>query len=272
MISTEAAAAGRTGRIAFALGLLALGILSVYSGDFAYQWQPVPAELPARELLARMTGLLCAGVGLALLLPATASIAALGTAAIFWIWLLLLHVPTLLTSGDNWLGAAELLALASGGWTAMAMFSSRSAAVLPEWLIAPRALTIARLGFAISLPVFGLSHFVYAEPAAGLLPEWMPGRLFWTYFTGVAHVAAGLSLLSGILSRIAARLLCLMFACFVLLLHIPRVVAAPGSRYEWTMLLMSVLLNGAAWMIAASVLETKSGAAPVKETQAHATA
>jgi hypothetical protein len=40
-----------------------------------------------------------------------------------------------------------------------------------------------------------------------------------------------------------------MCASFVVLLHIPRVLAAPASQLEWTMLCISLAITGAAWVI-----------------------
>jgi uncharacterized membrane protein YphA (DoxX/SURF4 family) len=116
-----------------------------------------------------------------------------------------------------------------------------------------KAVTLGRICFALCLPPLGLSHFIYAEPAASLLPTWMPAALFLTYLTGAGHISAGVSLVTGVLARFAAPLLCAMFGSFVLLLHLPRVLASPNSRYEWTMLLVSLALNGAAWVIAAAI-------------------
>jgi uncharacterized membrane protein YphA (DoxX/SURF4 family) len=77
----------------------------------------------------------------------------------------------------------------------------------------------------------------------------MPARLFWAYATGAGHAAAGLAILSGIQRRLAATLLAAMCGCFVLLLHAPRVAAAPTSRFEWTMLFVALSITGAAWLI-----------------------
>ena len=43
---------------ALALGFGALGVLGVASGDFAFQWEPVPADVPARATLAMAAGAL----------------------------------------------------------------------------------------------------------------------------------------------------------------------------------------------------------------------
>jgi hypothetical protein len=39
-------------RVFFALGLIGLGVLSLVYGDFALQWQPVPAWVPVSWTIA----------------------------------------------------------------------------------------------------------------------------------------------------------------------------------------------------------------------------
>src|SRR5262245_56356582 len=45
------------GRALFAGSLAGLGVLSLLSGDFALNWQPVPPWFPFREYVARVSGL-----------------------------------------------------------------------------------------------------------------------------------------------------------------------------------------------------------------------
>ena len=49
--------------------------------------------------------------------------------------------------------------------------------------------------------VFGAQHFMYASFIAFLIPAWIPGHLFWAYFTGTAFIAAGLSIAAKISAR-----------------------------------------------------------------------
>jgi uncharacterized membrane protein YphA (DoxX/SURF4 family) len=242
----------------FAVGILALGAFTLGAADFAFTWQPVPADVPGRAVLARIVGLVFIGTGICLLIPSMTRAAAAVLTASFWIWELLLHVPPLFATGENWLGAAELLALCGGSLALLGMTASRPQAGAMDWIAGSKAITTGKLLFALSLPVFGYSHFLYAAPASQLIPSWVPGRLFFTYLSGIGHIAAGLSLLTGVLARIAAPALCGMFASFILFMHIPRVIADPTSRYEWTMTIVSVLLSGAAWSIAAAVRVAKS--------------
>ena len=56
------------GHILFGCGLAGLGFLSLVSGDFALNWQPVPAWVPWHENLAYASGLvlLSGGIGMVL--------------------------------------------------------------------------------------------------------------------------------------------------------------------------------------------------------------
>lgn len=243
----------RIGCALLALMTATLGIMSIVTGDFAYTWQPVPEGLPYRALAARIVGVVLVATSGLFLFPRTARRGLEAIAVVFAAWLIVLHFPRLLT-GQNWLGSFEFMLPISACLALLGMMQLESDSNRDEKpLSGGRLVLIARIIFGIGLIGCGASHFVYAEFAAQMIPAWIPGRLFFTYLTGAGHVAAGLSLLSGVLLRLSTALLCFMLACFVLLLHVPRVLADPSSRYEWTMLVVATLFNGAAWIMAAAV-------------------
>ncbi len=222
----------------YAAGAILLGLITIAARDFAFQWQPVPEAFSARAPIAVLSGIL-------LILGALASLwlrAGLGRALLplsYTIWVLALHVPRVAANPHlgNLLGLAEILSLAAAGWASM------------EWARSPPIRSVARILFGICPLVFGLSHFVYADITASMVPDWLPAKYFWAYFTGVAHFAAGAAILIGVAARIAASLLALMCGLFALLLHVPRVAAAPTNRMEWTMLGIAISIAGAAWLI-----------------------
>jgi uncharacterized membrane protein len=86
---------------------------------------------------------------------------------------------------------------------------------------------------AASLAAFAGEHFTAAASLAGLVPKWMPARLFITYFVGVAHLAAALSLVAKKCIRWSAIGLAIMFALFVLTLYLPSAVKHPAIRMVW---------------------------------------
>jgi uncharacterized membrane protein YphA (DoxX/SURF4 family) len=87
-----------------------------------------------------------------------------------------------------------------------------------------------------------------------LVPKWLPPtQEFWTYATGVGHIAAGLALLTGIQARLAAILLTVMFASFTPLVHLPMLLADPANHFNWSENALNLALTGAAWVMADSL-------------------
>lgn len=222
----------------YALGAIGLGLVTLAVGDFALQWQPVPKSLPAREVLALASGALLIAGGLTAAWRG-AGLTRLILPAFYALWVVALHLPVVAGAPNvgNLLGFAEILALAAGGST---LARNPASAWLP---------LAARIAFGLSALVFGLSHFVYADFTATMVPAWIPMPLFWAYATGTGHTAAGLAILTGIKARLAATALTAMCGSFVLLLHVPRVLADPASRLEWTMLCMALSITGSALLI-----------------------
>lgn len=86
---------------------------------------------------------------------------------------------------------------------------------------------------AASLAAFAGEHFTAARSLAALVPKWMPSRVFIAYFVGVAHLAAALSLVARRYVRWSTIFLAIMFALFVLLLHLPNAIEHAGNRVFW---------------------------------------
>jgi uncharacterized membrane protein len=227
-------------RAAYGLGAVGLGVLGLVVGDFALQWQPVPKGIAFRTELAWLSAALLIVGGLATIWRRTSVLGSLGLGAMYGVWVVVLHLPVALADASqvgSWNAVAEALALSLGGLVGWA------ATARPD--LAP----IGRRLFGLCPVIFGLAHFGYAKFTASMVPAWLPAPLFWAYFTGAAHMAGGLALIAGVQTRLAATLLAAMYGSFALLLHLPRVIAAPDSRIEWTMLLIAVSLAGAAWMV-----------------------
>jgi uncharacterized membrane protein YphA (DoxX/SURF4 family) len=103
---------------------------------------------------------------------------------------------------------------------------------------------------AASLAVFGAEHLVLSHSVSQVVPDWMPAPLFWTYLVGLALLAAALSLALGKYVPLSAPLLAIMFLVFVLLIHIPGVVAHPRNRIYWIVLLRDIAFAGGALALA----------------------
>jgi uncharacterized membrane protein len=244
------------GHLLFALGLAGLGVLSLFSGDFALNWQPVPLWVPARAVLACLSGALLLAGGLGLLVKRTASLASFTMAAFLLSWVIVLQLPRVASAPGNvgmWLGLAENTFLMTGCWTLFASLASPQARARLSFITSPRGTYLARILFGLACLPLGLSHFVYTDATAGMIPAWIPAHVGFAYLTGIGHIATGLAILCGVLPRLALTCEAAMISIFVLVLHIPAAAAQPSSRLMWTMVFVATALAGATWNVAASL-------------------
>ena len=122
---------------------------------------------------------------------------------------------------------------------------------LPQEHGIDKLLPFGRLFYAIPMGVFGTDHLVDAVNIAKIVPRWMPWHMFWTYFVGVALIAASLSIILKVQARLAATLLGCMFLLFVAMMDIRALVITHNSRQFWAITLRDVTFSGAAFAIAA---------------------
>jgi uncharacterized membrane protein len=135
---------------------------------------------------------------------------------------------------------------------------------LPQAHGLDKVMPFGRLFYAIPIAVFAGEHFTIARLMAPGVPSWIPAHLFWIYFVGVALVAAAVSIVVKKYGQVAATLFGIMMCLFVVLLHIPRVVANPRDRISWAVALRELAFAGGAFAFASTQSKTRrsSNAAP----------
>lgn len=119
--------------------------------------------------------------------------------------------------------------------------------------------TVGRYLYAIPMAIFGLLHFMNASAMAGMVP--VPGGVFWVYLTGLALLAAAVSIAVGKHAVLATRLLGLMLLIFAVSIHLVGVVNAPDAaamQASMTNLLKDTALAGAAFVLS-GVFERAEG-------------
>jgi len=243
------------GRIVLAAAIAAIGAASLWFAEYVSGLQPLPADLPGHGAIAFASGAALLLCGLGMSWSRTARGAALSLAALMLLACAAIHLPVLLQNvrvGYSWVRLFEPLALAAAALTLAASLGAAKNAA--------KTIAIGRWLFGISLPVFAATHFIYPDIVASLIPAWIPARLFWAYFTGAAHLFAGLAIAGNIMARWAAILAGAMYGSWALILHLPRVIADPGNQGEITSMFMAVALCGAAWVIAGSAKRSEAGA------------
>jgi uncharacterized membrane protein len=245
-------AVAQVGRYLIGAAALAMGIQSAWFNIYVGRLQPVPDWVPGRTVLAFVTGAFLIVVGLCLLTGKWARLAALALAAMLLLWILALYVPLLFVNPVGaWLGTFETLAVFGGAWLLAAMLPPTGTSRWDD--LAVRGMVPGRLCVGVSMVPFGIAHFIYADFVASWVPKWLPFPLFWAWFTGAAHCAAGVGLVTGVLGRLAGILAGIMYGTWVLIVHIPRVHATPHDAFEWNGIFVAAALSGSAFLAACAV-------------------
>lgn len=243
------------GGVVMALAMIGLGVLGMVSGDFAMVWQPVPAGLPGREVLAYLFGIAALAGGAGLFFERTRKAAAWTVLVYLLLWLVLLRLVGVALSplsANAWLGMGENTVMFAG--SLVLLTASRLPPVAsPDTARADATrgtLRAARVLFAVALLGCGQGHFHYLKETAAMVPAWLPAHTAWAAATGAGFFAAAAGILLSVYPRLAATLLAFMVGSFTVLVWAPGILANPADRLQWTGFMVSLTITAGAWLIA----------------------
>jgi uncharacterized membrane protein len=128
---------------------------------------------------------------------------------------------------------------------------------LPQERGLEKILPFGRLFFAVPMMVFAGEHFTVTSDIAQNMPAWIPWHRFWVYLVGTALIAGAFSIVIKKKAQLAATLAGIMFCSFVLLLHIPDVVASPHNRIVWAVALRDLAFGGGAFAFAGAQINPR---------------
>ncbi|WP_263359983.1 hypothetical protein [Acidicapsa ligni] len=240
------------GRILFAAAIIGFGIQHFLCKGVVVGVELVPPWPPSHIFWGYLIAILLLLCGLSIAFRKAAVIAALLLAILFFNAVVVLDLPKVLarvmdlTERTRFfeslsLGAGALII--AGGVVIGSRGLSRAlhiCAMIGSWL------------FAISLIIFGTSHFLVPSFIATLIPKWIQWHLFWAWFTGIAFVAAGVAILLRRYAATAACMLGIMFLAWVAVLHAPRIYAALHSTAEWNSGLVALGMAGCSFALCSS--------------------
>jgi uncharacterized membrane protein len=123
---------------------------------------------------------------------------------------------------------------------------------------ADRLLVLGPVFEAVGLAMFAAEHFFAAGQLMGLVPKWLPGALFWTYFFGAGLLAAAVSFIAWRCVRWSAPLLALFFLLIVATVDLPQLSRSLHVRLFWTLTFREAAFAGGAMVLAGSVFARES--------------
>ena len=238
-------AIGPWGFRVWGLAIALIGATNLVLGDFDPIEAP-PAGMPGRWLLFWLANIFLLLAGAAVQVPRLTRLAALAIALYFGLGVAVLIngpgiVANLATYGA-YFGMVTPLAMVAAATILIAQ-GKREA----QWTRG------AQILFGLCALFYGGAHFVYPGFTAPLVPTWLPpSQSFWADATGVAHILAGVAILTRVQARLATILLTIMYAGFGLLVHVRMIIGDPHHAYYWTENAMNLALVGVAWVMADS--------------------
>jgi len=235
------------GRLFFAIAIVAFGLEHLVLGDFVTRVIPTwPALMGERVLWAYVCGVALVAAGGAIIFQKQAREAALLLGGAILLSVVCLYVPLVApdpTNGGLLTNTFKAIALGGGAFAVARSFSNPGGDAL---------LWIGRVFFGSFLILAGVLHFLYVAFVATLVPAWIPGHVFWTYFAGVALIAGGAGIMVPRVARLAALLAGVMIFIWFLILHIPRALAVPHSVNELTAVFEALAMSGIGFILAGS--------------------
>ena len=243
----------RIGRIFYGTAIAATGLCTVCYHDFPYYLIPPDHTwISGHPIVVYLSAafLLLAGLSIAAgkkVLPVSLL---LGTVLLlvfcFYFIPYELFVSTNYMHFGAWENSAKTLALAGGAFVIADRESGSAGGFLKKLIVA------GAFCYALTIISFSIDHFLYARQAAGYVPSWISNPVFWLYLTGCALFGAGVAILFRIKPRLFAALLGTMIFIWVIILHIPKALAAPlpVNGGEVTSGLLALAYCGTAYFIA----------------------
>ena len=247
----------RSGTLFYAIALLAWGIQHLILGDFLAGRAPTwPAGLAGKLFFSYSSGILLIISGLAIIMGQKAKLAAIGSGMMILLWAGIRNIFELLKTLDYGLILTTTNKALSIGFGDLLIASTIDVDKSTNPLQSSIDKTVEKLShfapFFIGFFLFasGVQHFLFVDFVTSLVPAWIPGAEFWTYFSAVALMAAGFALITGIQRKIAASLSGWMIFTWMIILHLPRALGVNGNSNEWTSVFEALAFSGLLFIIA----------------------
>jgi len=257
----------KIGRIFYGMALAEIGLQAIYCRDFPYMLFPANhSSIPGLAIMAVIGGILFILAGTSIVFEKNTRQISLLSGGVLLLIFCFYYIPyEFIVSGNymhlaEWENAEKELALAGGALAIAGCFPAKNEN--PFYGSLGKLIPAGAIFFSITMISFGILHFLYAKEASTLVPSWIPGHIFWTYFCGAALIGSGIAIILKINVKLFAGLLGLMIFLWFVSLHIPRVIVAPVADRpdEISSAFIALAYSGIAFVIAGAAKKSKVSA------------
>jgi uncharacterized membrane protein YphA (DoxX/SURF4 family) len=239
------------GKAFYGLGIAGIGSLQFIYAGFRPVILPVPAEATQNlNFLVYLTAAVLVFAGISIVFRQNVKAISLFLGLLLMLFVIAGHLPNRLINHAGMLGAwtdaLKLLSLSGGAFIISRIYPGKKTnGIIP---VIEKIAPYGKYFFAIMLIIFGIDHFVYTDFVKPLVPGWILGQLFWTYFSAIALIGSGLAILINFKPGVISLLLGTMLFLWLIVLHIPRAVVAPvtDNGNEWTSVFECLAFSGMA--------------------------
>ena len=104
---------------------------------------------------------------------------------------------------------------------------------------------VIKFFYFFPLFLFGIMHFAYPLYFEFLVPKFIPGGIFWVYFSGFALSASSMAIILNIIPKISIVCLLLFVLTFIVTVDIPGIFRSEGTfRFAVSLLKDLSLFSG----------------------------
>lgn len=211
----------------------------------------VPAYMPMRLAWAYFTGAAMIAAGISLIINKKSSLAAFLLGAMLLGFIFMLHIPKLTENASVfriWTGALQDVIIAAAAFMLAGALANQE---IKNGIIKVFA-AISRYVFALLLVFFGIEQFLNLDFLVAKVPEYLPARIVWVYFVGIAMVVTGISALINRKTQLAASLLGIIMLIVNLLFYLPLLISDVNRSSPWTYGMLNLATTAGVFILAGS--------------------
>jgi uncharacterized membrane protein len=237
-------------RLQFAIALIAFGVQHIIRQRFTIgESSSWPALIPGGIVWAYLSGVFVILTGTMVMLNKNASPFLMVTGLMIFVWAFVRDLPAFFMHPAY---DASLTRLGEALAMTGSVFIVANELANQKKSLIYKLMPLGPVFLGVFLFICGTQHFTLAKYVKTLVPSWIPGNLYWTYFAGAALIAGGIGLMWAKSRRLAAFWSGLMIFIWMLIIHAPRVIHSINDADEWNSLLQTIALSAALFVLAFS--------------------